>query len=220
MFGNMATQTVYSEVKGLFRLHVAFFLADFLSAPVGAVWPLRWAVVGTWLPDERRHYHPPRIMEWTWTKVQAFSLKVRRDIPLHLQQLSSSHFSRTQSSDSDSAEWVFGSSGAKNHIRSKICAGSWWGRTAGCKANVSPSLAAVLTGGGEASAARPVNVPHLWLGGKGPNTCQKVRFGRFLSGLHRCAALASLALMLVGWKLCVAGSDLGLSAFASALSHA
>lgn len=55
---------------------------------------------------------------------------------------------------------------------------------------------------------------------EGPNSGQKVRFGTFLFDLHLCAELASLALMLVGWKLCVAGSDLGLSAVASALTHA
>lgn len=43
-----------------------------------------------------------------------------------------------------------------------------------------------------------------------------VRFGRVLLALHLCAELASLA----GRKLGVAGSDLGLSAVASALTHA
>lgn len=92
----------------------------------------------------------------------------------------------------------------------------------GRTANVSPSLPAVLTDGrgsqrwqaGEcATSLHPRG--RAAYGPEGP-----VRFGRFLLGSPLCAALASLAETLVGWKLCVAGSDLGLSAVASARNHA
>lgn len=112
MFENMTTQNVYFGVEPLFPVARGRF-AGFLSAHVGPVGPLCWAVAAAWVADKHR-YHPPRIMEWTWPTIEAFFSKVRRDIPLHLPQLTSSHFSGTQSSDSDSAEAVLSSPGVKN----------------------------------------------------------------------------------------------------------
>lgn len=115
--------------------------ADFLSAHVGAVGPLCGVVAAAWVADKHR-YHPPRTMEWTWTTIGAFSSRVRRDIPLHLLLLTSSHFSHAQSSGS--AEALFSSSGVKNRFAPKYW-GSYRARTPSDRASVHPRLPAELS---------------------------------------------------------------------------